>query len=548
MKSSVAGNSLKDKDKKDFLESVFETVVDGIVLIDHSGIILDLNQSALNYFGYAESELLGLNVSVLMGAPHAANHDGYIKRYLETGESRIINKGREVEGRRKDGSTFPFWLGVSEFKFDGHTFFTGVIHDLTAQKAAEKQLKQYAIDLEREVKLRTKDLQAANIRLEREMHKKQLSDLALKESQKLYKKIAQNFPNGTINVFDRDLNYVFVEGKGLKDLGIQTEDLLGLNFLGRIEPGVRETVRSHFDIVFAGSPCTFELNAHNNIYLLRAEPLFNIEGEIEQILVVETNITKRKQAEEDMAKALAKEIELNELKSRFVSMASHEFRTPLSAILSSATLLGKYTESDQQANRDKHINRIRSNVENLNMILEDFLSLEKLNEGKVDFRPHELPLREFMKDCIEETEGILKKGQHIELRNKAGEITIYTDRYILKNILVNLISNASKYSSEGQPIEMEVELTGRFVHIALRDHGIGIPAKDMNNLFGRFFRASNAGNIQGTGLGLHIVKSYVDLIGGSIRCESKVGQGTTMKLKIPVNKLKEHEENTRNRR
>jgi len=530
--------------KKEFFTSVFKTVIDGIILIDTRGVIRDINPSALQYFGYDYDELLGQNINALMSEPDHSAHQGYIERYLHTGVGHIIEKGRQVSGKRKDGSSFPFRLAVSEFELDGEKFFTGIIHDLSEEVRAKEALKEHAETLERQVKERTHDLEDANRQLQKEIRSKKRSDQALQESQKLYKRIAQNFPNGTINVFDTDLNYVFVEGKGLLEMGIETEDLIGSSFIERIDEDLRESVREKLLQVFEGNPTNFEINTKGNVYFMRAEPLFKVSGEVEQILVVETNITQRKRAEEEMARALAKEIELNELKSRFVSMASHEFRTPLSAILSSATLISKYTEGEQQEKRTKHVNRIQSNVENLNSILEDFLSLEKLNAGKLTFNPVQIELAPFVKECIEETEGILKSGQSVDLQVSGKARPVMLDKVVFKNILVNLLSNASKYSPENSPIEVRIEFRTQSIDMEVQDHGIGIPEADQAKLFGRFYRASNAGNIQGTGLGLHIVKSYVDLIGGSIRCESVEGEGTCMKLKLALNS--ENEESSHN--
>jgi len=530
--------------KKEFFTSVFKTVIDGIILIDTRGVIRDINPSALQYFGYDYDELLGLNIKILMFEPDHSAHQGYIERYLHTGVGHIIEKGRQVSGKRKDGSSFPFRLAVSEFILDGEKFFTGIIHDLSEEVRAKEALKEHAETLERQVKERTHDLEDANRQLQKEIRSKKRSDQALEESQKLYKRIAQNFPNGTINVFDTDLNYVFVEGKGLLEMGIETEDLIGSSFIERIDEDLRETVREKLLQVFEGIPTNFEINTKGNVYFMRAEPLFKVSGEVEQILVVETNITQRKRAEEEMARALAKEIELNELKSRFVSMASHEFRTPLSAILSSATLISKYTDGEQQEKRTKHVNRIQSNVENLNSILEDFLSLEKLNAGKLSFNPVQVELEPFVSECVEETEGILKSGQSVELHVSGKSRPVMLDKVVFKNILVNLLSNASKYSPENSPIEVRIEFRAQSIDLEVQDHGIGIPEADQAKLFGRFYRASNAGNIQGTGLGLHIVKSYVDLIGGSIRCESVEGEGTCMKLKLALNS--ENEESSHN--
>ncbi|MEQ6168809.1 PAS domain-containing sensor histidine kinase [Ekhidna sp. MALMAid0563] len=238
-----------------------------------------------------------------------------------------------------------------------------------------------------------------------------------------------------------------------------------------------------------------------------------------------------KKAEQEILKSLEKEKELGELKSRFVSMASHEFRTPLTTVLSSANLIAKYTESDQQEAREKHINRIKKSVQNLTNILNDFLSLEKLESGiqKVNF--NELDVNELLQEIVEEMSQSVKNGQEILLNGTAP--TIQTDEHILKNILFNLVSNASKYSSEGEKIEINIE-HDKHLKIHIVDHGIGIPESEQKKMFDRFFRAANATNIQGTGLGLNIVKKYADLLKGEISFTSTEDQGSTFTLTLPL--------------
>ncbi len=243
-----------------------------------------------------------------------------------------------------------------------------------------------------------------------------------------------------------------------------------------------------------------------------------------------------KKAEQEILRSLEREKELGELKSRFVSMASHEFRTPLTTILSSANLIGKYAESDQQSSREKHIDRINKSVQNLTGILNDFLSMEKLESGIIRIDMKELDLEMLVKEVCEEMEDTLKKDQKIEIESETA--TVLSDDHILKNVLINLISNASKYSSEGDPIQVSALVEEMEVCLKVIDHGIGIPQDEQKNLFERFFRADNVTNIQGTGLGLNIVKKYVKLLGGKIEFKSKEGEGSTFCVRIPLASVK----------
>jgi PAS domain S-box-containing protein len=226
-----------------------------------------------------------------------------------------------------------------------------------------------------------------------------------------------------------------------------------------------------------------------------------------------------------LEEALEKEKELNELKSRFVSMASHEFRTPLSTILSSAYLVSKYVESEEQPKRDKHIQRIISSVNMLTDILNDFLSVGKIEEGKIQVRIFDVDIPETVSSLLNELFPILKKGQKINYRHDGSNITLI-DAALLKHILMNLVSNAIKFSPEDSTISVTSAVTENEFVLSVKDEGVGISEEDQQHLFQRFFRGANVTNIQGTGLGLHIVSKYAELMNGQITYETALNKGT----------------------
>ncbi len=504
-------------------QSVFETTIDGIIVISSRGIIEEINTSALKLFGYQKEELVGQNVSVLMKEPDRTNHDGYIKRYEETKKAKIIGIGREVEGKRKDGEMFPFRLAVSQYELNGNRFYTGIVHDLTKQKEHERYVKEYSEKLEQTVAERTK-------LLEQEIELKENAQSALIESQKLYEAIAINFPNGTISVLDRNLNIVFIEGSELKKLGYGTDQLLGENYISILPNDVQDLVKEKVEEVFNGVDQTFDFTQENRKYGARCVPLYNHNGEIDQVLLVETNITKEKQAEDEIYNALQKEKHLNELKTRFVSMASHEFRTPLSGILSSAGLIEKYTKEEQQTNRLKHVQKIKKNVQNLNMILNDFLSLEKMEVGLIKNNPEEVKLSQFLDELNEESSALLKENQKIVSTYLHRKESYLLDPFLLRNTLNNLLSNATKYSKKD--VEVLTKEENNSLLITVKDSGIGISEEDQANLFNRFFRASNAGNIPGTGLGLNIVRRYAKIMNAEVIFDSQLGEGSSFSIKF----------------
>lgn len=339
---------------------------------------------------------------MLMPSPDRDQHDDYLYNYHQTAKKSIIGIGREVSGLRKSGTVFPFRLGISEVQFSGRKIYTGFIHDLSREKQAEEQLKDYALHLEEQVQERTRLLNETVIAL----------------------------------------------------------------------------------------------------------------GE----------------AKEKVSRLLEKEMELGQLKSRFVSMASHEFRTPLSAIQLSSILIEKYAGDSVSPNISRHTAKIKVLVTHLTGVLNDFLSLERLEAG--EFKPvlTEFDIVKFSEEITEDMQLIAKQNQQIIYQHTGTSATVYLDQSLLRNAIVNLISNAIKYSGENTFIEFNTEITPSLVTICVQDNGIGIPKEDQTHLFEAFFRAHNTGTIPGTGLGLNIVSRYVQLMNGQVKFTSNVNQGTSFTL------------------
>ncbi len=388
------------------LKAIIENAIDGIITIDDRGRIESINPSGCKLFQYLAEEVVGKNVAMLMPSPDREQHDEYIRRYQHTGVPHIIGTGREVVGLRKDGTIFPFKLGVSEVQFLGRKIYTGFIHDQTREKEAEKRLKEDAEHLEEQVEVRTHLL--------------------------------------------------------------------------------RDTV-----------------------YALQ-------------------------QAKAEVSLSLEKEKELGQLKSRFVSMASHEFRTPLSAIQLSASLIDKYANSFNNPNISKHVGRIKSTVGNLTTILNDFLSLEKLEAGRVEPSFSNFDLVKFAEEITEEMQMVAKEHQNIIYQHTGINSVVKLDQNLLKNCILNLIANAIKYSGENTFIDFNTEINSQKCIITVSDNGIGIPETDQKHLFEPFFRAHNTGNIPGTGLGLNIVRRYTNLMNGNIDFKSNVNHGTLFTISFPI--------------
>mgnify|MGYP000395045442 CR=1 FL=1 len=474
-----------------------------------------INQKGCEILGYTEEEIIGENwfdqfVPIVTREPQRdsfKNHFSGKQKMLDKYEDSIIDSNGDEH--------IILWHNSNLFDSEGN--LTALLRsgvDITKQKEIESKLHELNFELEERVHRRTVELE---------------------ESQKLYRLIARNFPNGTINVFDRDLNYVFVEGRELFKNGVTSEMLVGTSYLKRLPTDVALELVDKLKSVFNGQNITFQVSYNNNSYELNAVALYDGMGVISQILVVEQNITQQKKIEEELQRAVDKERELNALKSRFVSMASHEFRTPLGTILSSVSLIEKYPLTEQHAKREKHIERIKSSVSNLTSILNDFLSLDRLETGNIQVKPTELLVRELVENVVEEMQSVTRENQKIDYKHQGMDSPKMLDRQILRNILLNLISNAIKYSPENGLVKVNTVMETETLTIHVSDNGMGIPAEDQKHLFERFFRANNVSNIQGTGLGLNIVKKYVELLGGNITFNSEEKIGTTFTVIIPIN-------------
>ncbi len=245
----------------------------------------------------------------------------------------------------------------------------------------------------------------------------------------------------------------------------------------------------------------------------------------ERTMMLKETLAELEKSKEVINQALVAEKELGELKSRFVTMASHEFRTPLSTIFTSLSLIEKYTTTEEQDKRERHVLRSKEAVNNMKSMLEDFLSLGKLEEGKIEPHISQFDITQLVENIINEVQGLKKAGQKI-IYVHHGKLDIFSDQSILKNIVINLLSNAIKFSPENSTINLNSFVDDDKIQIAIKDEGIGISAHDLQHLFERFFRGKNALNIEGTGLGMAIVAKYLEMLNGTINCNSELNGGT----------------------
>lgn len=405
------------------------------------------------------------------------------------------------------------------------------------------QLEKHAHDLEQKVQERTQEvmetvqkLVESNISLEDQIR---IADLAQGEaitSKNIASEIAKNFPNGFVAVMNEHSEILFAEGDALDQLELNKfyQEGMSIDDISVFTDERKERIKESIKKTLSGEYLSFEVNYKDRYFAVNTAPLTDKNNKINSALHVYNDISKQKEIEFTIQNALKSERELNDLKSRFVSLASHEFRTPLSAILTSAILIGKQNGDGMAEKRERYLARIERNVNNLTVILNDFLSLSKMDEGKVMPINERFDLISYSNKMVEETNISLKKDQTISVMSTNDELFINLDVKLLSHILNNLLSNASKYSSEDSNINFNILEKHKSVVLEISDQGIGIPLDEQKYLFGRFFRAKNAGNIEGTGLGLNIAKHYTELMGGTITFKSELNKGTTFSVEFPI--------------
>ncbi|WP_435412717.1 PAS domain S-box protein [Psychroserpens mesophilus] len=487
--------------------SALQSASNGIVITDalqHDNPIIYFNSAFQNLTGYSSQEILNHNCRFLQGKDRDQEPLKELRKAIKKGESCQIT----LRNYKKDGSLFWNDLYIMPIidKKGIVTNFIGIQNDVTKRKEAESERNHLAT----------------------------IFDESLNE----------------IYVFDaKTLKFINVNYGAQKNIGYSLEELKNMTPLN-IKTQENETkFRESIDVLFQKKVEKLEFESiherkDGTTYPVEVHLQLSNLGDEEVFVAIILDITERKNYTEKLEKkveerteqlkvALSKEKELNKLKTQFLSLVSHEFKTPLSGILTSSVLLSKYQLTEDQDKRDKHIKTIADKVHYLNNILNDFLSLEKLETGKLNYRFSNFKLSKVIDEVIYNANMLLKEGQYIKYPDNIDDLSLYQDEKTIVLILSNLINNAIMYSPEQSEIIINVQQNKDKTTIQVKDNGIGIPLKDQKNIFERYFRAENVSNTQGTGIGLNITKNHLENLDGTICFESEEGKGTTFTITIP---------------
>jgi PAS domain S-box-containing protein len=477
---------------------------DIVAIANQKGEIIYANDNFCTISKYSRDELMGQNHEIINSGYHSK---AFFRNLMKTISGGSIWKG-EIKNRAKDGSVY--WVDTTLVPFlneKGEPYkYLAIQTDITDRKQSIENLKI---------------------------------------SEERYKDI---FSNALVAIFAFDIQtftIIDVNERGVDLFGYESKQDFISNFDSKQHyVNLRQRNKSFVFLVEKGELRNIQRMRRKDGSLFWGSFFIKLNDSRTFAQIVILDVTKQIDFQDELeakvagrtlelTESLAREKHLNEMKSNFLSIASHEFRTPLYTILSSSSLIKKYSETNQQEMVEKHVERITAAVDNLTNILNDFLTLEKLRKGFVDFEIQSFNLPEFISQTLDEVGVLVKMNDQRIKYQHSGESLVYQSPKILKNIVMNLISNASKYSDWGNEILVYSKILDDSVIISVQDYGIGIPKKEQKMLFTEFYRASNAKNVKGTGLGLSIVKNYVSLLEGTISFLSKLNKGTTFTITFP---------------
>jgi PAS domain S-box-containing protein len=495
------------KRESNIFKILSEAVSEGIIIVNTSHIIVETNDSANQIFGYEKEELIGQHLDILIPNQYRHGHNEHVSGFMEKGQKRQMGRGRDLHGRRKDGSEFPVEAGLNPFSVYENDYVMALVIDISVRKKAEQELQHWA-----------------------KIFNESLNEIFIFDSKTLQ---FLNVNKGAL----KNIGYSLEELKTMTPLDIKP-DFDKAQFVEKITPLLKDSLEKlKFNSVHKRKDGTlYPVEVHLQKSSLRENDMLvaiilDITEQEKYTQKLEETVDQRTH---QLQKALTKEQELGELKTKFLSLVAHEFKTPLSGIMTSATLAGKYPKEEQQVKREKHLKTIRGKVKYLNNIINDFLSIERLESGKFNYSFSNFPISKVVNEVIYDANMLLKENQHIEYPDHIDAIYLNFDEKILELILTNLINNAIKYSSEDSTVYIVAEEIDDTLVFSIRDEGIGIPEAEQKYIFNRYFRAENALLNQGTGIGLNIVKTHLENLGGTITFTSTEGKGSVFKVNIPL--------------
>jgi len=497
------------REREQTLSAIFEHAETGIAYLGADGLIVSANTRLVHMLRARAEDIIGMPVDSVLHKDET-NADSFVAAIME---GRLTHHDAEHQCLRRDGSFFRGHVGVSSVRrMDGQPEgYVMVLDDVTDRHEAREMLLKFNSDLENRVTQRTSELAERN-----------------REIQGLLDAIPDSvflFGGGG----DLLLQHMATD---LGDTSSVGNPPAGLGDMSR-EGMLREFVKSiSGDAAWVSGILVRELDLgegeHARVMELRA-----VRVGAAGILVVVRDISERRRVEREVQANLERERQLSEMKTRFMSVASHEFRTPLAAAMGTVELLEEHAESISPARRHDMVVRIHRALRRLTLIMENVLTLSRADSGRVPVEARAVQAGPLIREAVAECEAA-DKGRHaFQLEDKSVDSEVHTDSTLLHHILSNLLGNAVRYSPEGSRISVTIGREGGSMAICVSDEGIGVPEQDRQRIFEPFVRGANVGQIAGTGLGLNIARRYAELIGAKLELMPG-GPGAVFKLSLPL--------------
>lgn len=513
------------------LKTIIDNVLIGIVLVDaNTNTIAEANTAALSMIGCSAEDVLHKNVDKFL---HLLEND--------TNESLATMTIREAALTKCDGVIVPLMRTTAIVNLDGKEFLIESFIDISERKEFEEKLQRVNLSLDEQVKKRTQELEQIVSRLESEISERNKFEQALYDSENMLSLIFDTAgiglclseENSTIIRINKEFNNIFDLEYELHTYRNLVE-IVNDHVVEFKDGSVGITSELLYDSM---NGKTFEIQTEkNHKYIFINSARLSREDNTQYYVTAITDITAQKEAESDIRKALEKEKELHDLKTNFISMISHEFRTPLTTILSYTQLLKKYRQQWTHEQQEIYLDNIEIGVKRMTNLLNDALLIGQGQSGFLIFNPRECDIKKMIEDVIHDLVVSFDFKREIQYSIDISQDVVIVDDKLLRQVLHNLLSNALKYSNSDTVVEVHVVTDSNNLYLSVSDKGIGIPDKYLQDgkIFEAFVRADNVGNISGTGLGMAIIKNAIELQNGTIHVESVQNIGTTIKVSVPL--------------
>lgn len=523
--------------KEQFLQTLLNNVSDGIAACDREGKVTQFNPACKKLFGLPQRSL-----PTEQWSKHYRVYYPDGKTLLKTQDLPLVRafhgeilRNAEITTMTESGNFHHLSVnGGPILDAEGKNIGAVVVmHDISDRKLAENAAHKLNEELETRVRQRTQELEISNQALKAENIERQRAEASLRASIATNRAILNAIPDLIFCVDRQGIFSSFNVANANDFCLISTSEFTGKSIDKVFPPELSSIINDSIATTFTTKELQViecQLPTQDRVYSYEVR---SVVCQDSLVMAIIRNITERKQAEEDIRQAIEQEKKLSELKSRFVTMASHEFRTPLTSIMSSSELLEHYGFKWDEAKKLTHLHRIQSSVKHMTSLLNDVLLLGKADAGKLELQPKQINLPEFCQDLVEEIQLTTKTHQIVFQVECDRQFIVCMDEKLLRHIVNNLLSNAIKYSPDSDRVIFDLICQSKQATFRVRDFGIGVPVEEQDQLFDSFHRAGNVGSIPGTGLGLPIVKRSVDLHGGTILVESQVGVGTTFTVTLP---------------